>query len=401
MCFLNFVAFLLFSTCYLGYSLAVPQCDLVNRTIPGLDKICGYEYTAKFDFDSHFSSASRAVTSLKNILGNCSETVETMICSLFVPRCTEEIRGPYLPCRAVCHDYATKCQTVIAEKGLEWTVAMCDILPEKDNPDTTKGYRERCFTPPNFKNSATSYAHNCSDIVVPACQGIPGYTKTVVSEEVQRKYSDWIRRKINYNPLRHNCSKPRKEIICAENLPACVDSTAAFLCRDNCYKFFNACTSPFFYGKDMCIEFPKRGDTPKDSVICKQNHWPRTENWKLSEKPTKGPTVTINASVKSGPTKTPSDKTATDDVYHGGIQTTEKTDNVQPPGMHVRGDGERKQSSSNKLIVGLVVTFIILLLIAIGMIGLLWYRRKRSQQFEYHKQVLYSDDKAEEFEVFT
>lgn len=69
--------------------------------------------------------------------------------------------------------------------------------------------------------------------------------------------------------------------------------------------------------------------------------------------------------------------------------------------MHVRGDGERKQSSSNKLIVGLVVTFIILLLIAIGMIGLLWYRRKRSQQFEYHKQVLYSDDKAEEFEVFT
>lgn len=155
-CFLNFVAFLLFSTCYLGYSLAVPQCDLVNRTIPGLDKICGYEYTAKFDFDSHFSSASRAVTSLRNILGNCSETVETMICSLFVPRCTEEIRGPYLPCRAVCHDYATKCQTVIAEKGLEWTVAMCDILPEKDNPDTTKGYRERCFTPSNFKNSATS-----------------------------------------------------------------------------------------------------------------------------------------------------------------------------------------------------------------------------------------------------
>lgn len=69
--------------------------------------------------------------------------------------------------------------------------------------------------------------------------------------------------------------------------------------------------------------------------------------------------------------------------------------------MHVRGDDERKQSSSNKLIVGLVVTFIILLLIAIGMIGLLWYRRKRSQQFEYHKQVLYSDDKAEEFEVFT
>ena len=69
--------------------------------------------------------------------------------------------------------------------------------------------------------------------------------------------------------------------------------------------------------------------------------------------------------------------------------------------MHVRGDGERKQSSSNELIVGLVVTFIILLLIAIGIIGFLLYRRKRRHQFEYKKQVLYSDDKAEEFEIFT
>lgn len=70
--------------------------------------------------------------------------------------------------------------------------------------------------------------------------------------------------------------------------------------------------------------------------------------------------------------------------------------------MHVRGDkGERKQSSSSKLTVGLVVTFILLLLIAIGIVGILWYRRKRRHQFEYQKQVLYSDDKAEEFEIFT
>lgn len=35
------------------------------------------------------------------------------------------------------------------------------------------------------------------------------------------------------------------------------------------------------------MEFPERGaDTPKDSVICKQSHWPRSENWQLSEKPT-------------------------------------------------------------------------------------------------------------------
>ena len=78
------------------------------------------------------------------------------------------------------------------------------------------------------------------------------------------------------------------------------------------------------------------------------------------------------------------------------------TGNVLPPGMHVRGDqGERRQSSPSKLTVGLLVTFIILLLIAIGILGFLLYRKKRSHQFEYQKQVLYSDDKAEEFEIFT
>lgn len=154
-------AFLLLVMLCIGFSLAEPQCGLVNRTIQGLEKICGYDYTARFDYDHHFSSASNAVRSLKNLLGNCSESVNTMICSLFVPRCAEDINGPYLPCRAVCHDYATKCRDIIENKGLEWTVAMCDILPERDNPSTAKGYRERCFTPPNFKDSGKGKVAIC------------------------------------------------------------------------------------------------------------------------------------------------------------------------------------------------------------------------------------------------
>ncbi|KAL9963459.1 hypothetical protein ACROYT_G026970 [Oculina patagonica] len=325
-----------------------------------------------------------------------------MICSLFVPRCTEEIKGPYLPCRAVCYDYATKCKDIIKDKGLEWTVAMCDILPERDNPRTTKGYRGRCFTPPNFKDNGTSYKHQCSDIVVPACKGIKGYTKTVVSEVVQRKYSSWMESKIKLNAS-DTCSQPRKEIMCAENLPACVDGTAAFLCRDSCYKFFNTCDTPFFYHNDMCMEFPTREDTPKDLVICKQTHWPRAENWKLPEHPaTTGPTVT--PSIRGTSTKTANTVTGKSDTgptVRGGTSRKTDNNNVLPPGMHARGHPEGKKSSSSKLTIGLVVTFILLLLIAIGVVGFFLYRRKRSHQFDYQKQVLYSDDKAEEFEIFT
>lgn len=134
----------------MGFSCAERQCQPINKTISDLHIQCGYNLTARFDYENHFHSASRAIASLRFLLKNCSKFVDIMMCSLFLPRCTEDIKGPYLPCRGVCYQFATDCQDIIHAKGLEWTVAMCDILPEKDNPATTKGYRERCFTPPNF-----------------------------------------------------------------------------------------------------------------------------------------------------------------------------------------------------------------------------------------------------------
>lgn len=69
--------------------------------------------------------------------------------------------------------------------------------------------------------------------------------------------------------------------------------------------------------------------------------------------------------------------------------------------MHARGQQPEGKTSSSKLIIGLVLTFILILLIAIGIVGFFIYRRKKSHQFDYQKQVLYSEDKAEEFEIFT
>lgn len=151
-----FSIFLPFAIFFTGVSCAEQHCDQINKTIPNLHLHCGYNLTARYTHGHHFNSASRAIISLKNVLKNCSLFVDTMICSLFLPRCTEEINGPYLPCRGVCYDFANDCNEIIRTRGLEWTVAMCDILPEKDNPKTTKGYRERCFTPPNYIVSGKS-----------------------------------------------------------------------------------------------------------------------------------------------------------------------------------------------------------------------------------------------------
>ena len=149
------VVFLVISL-FLSFSCAQPQCARINRTIPDLHIQCGYNLTARFNYDNHFHSASRAIISLKSRLNNCSAFVDLMICSLFLPRCVEHIQGPFLPCRGVCYDYANDCKNIILREGLEWTAALCEILPDNDNPRTTKGYRERCFKPPNYKDSGKS-----------------------------------------------------------------------------------------------------------------------------------------------------------------------------------------------------------------------------------------------------
>lgn len=72
-----------------------------------------------------------------------------------------------------------------------------------------------------------------------------------------------------------------------------------------------------------------------------------------------------------------------------------------PPGVHAR-KSQNGKSSSSKLTIGLVVAFILLVLIAVGIVAFVLYRRKqRSKDFDYQKQVLYSEDRAEEFEIFT
>ena len=128
----------------------------------------------------------------------------------------------------------------------------------------------------------TEYTHECSDIVIDECRGIPGFTKTVVSPQMQKLYQNFINSSINYNASDPQCSRLRKEIVCAENMPACHNGSAWFLCRDNCLNFFEKCQSPFFYGKNMCMEFPKReGSAPGKFPVCKQTHWPRSENWQI------------------------------------------------------------------------------------------------------------------------
>ena len=145
----------------------------------------------------------------------------------------------------------------------------------------------------------TEYKHPCSELVISACQGIPGFTHTVVSEDLQRKYGKFIEKIIGNFSADPKCGEMRKQIVCAENMPACLNGTAGFLCRKRCENFFNQCKSPFFYGRDMCMEFPDKDNYTDDSPICKQTHWPRYGNWPSPE-PTTIPTRLVTSTTITG-----------------------------------------------------------------------------------------------------
>ena len=74
---------------------------------------------------------------------------------------------------------------------------------------------------------------------------------------------------------------------------------------------------------------------------------------------------------------------------------------VDIPPSGVQGLQKDKKSGSNKLLVGLVLAFVFLILIVLGVLGFVWYRRKKVRQFDYQKQVLYSEDREDEFEIST
>lgn len=80
------------------------------------------------------------------------------------------------------------------------------------------------------------------------------------------------------------------------------------------------------------------------------------------------------------------------------------TDTIWSPVPGIRGlqKGTKKSTSgSNKLLVGLTVSFLLIVLLAAAIAGFVWYRRRENRQFSYQKQVLYNDEKENEIQMYT
>ena len=138
----------LFLTSQLGLADS-QQCQKFNRS---LSQVCGYDKTVKFNDKNTFDTNARSVDIIRRMMKNCSKYSDLMTCSFYLPRCKEDLHGPYLPCRGVCDAFVKDCRNEITENNLEWMASYCrKFLPRRDDPEATKGYLGRCFEPANYK----------------------------------------------------------------------------------------------------------------------------------------------------------------------------------------------------------------------------------------------------------
>lgn len=143
--------FVLFAT-----SFSLGSCTVLEYCEPITVKSCsnaGYALTARFpDVDGtpyQDFQASRLNLYIP-LLQLCSPYVSTILCSLYLPKCEEGRRDPWLPCYKVCTKFVMECQSLLQKAGLVgmFTV-LCDQLPDGDSQSN------KCFYPPNFNSSSS------------------------------------------------------------------------------------------------------------------------------------------------------------------------------------------------------------------------------------------------------
>lgn len=129
-------------------------CKQFNKS-SGLSEFCGYDSTAGFINRDQFGDLQQSLRRFKKLDGSCADIIKLMQCSVWFPRCVPEVRGPFLPCRRVCHHMISECAEEVRNISqiFYWNMKYhCQLLPEKDEPGT-KDFRKRCFEPPNFTSS--------------------------------------------------------------------------------------------------------------------------------------------------------------------------------------------------------------------------------------------------------
>ena len=129
------------------------QCRQINSSLLPACANVDYTYTAKFSnigLKNYQEYVSSEVTLFANRFSSCSPLSKTIVCSRYVPKCSESLEQPVLPCREVCEQFVNDCDKDLKDSGLyKRYVAYCRLL------SSDKDITENCFKPVGFVSRTT------------------------------------------------------------------------------------------------------------------------------------------------------------------------------------------------------------------------------------------------------
>lgn len=289
--------------------------EICQRLNPSLFQRCikaGHNYTAYFPGNTtlHENIIAHHIEREARRFGQCSKYLDTILCSIFVPKCVEDLYSPVLPCRRVCEDFVRDCELKVDSERIEWVKGLCRLLPSST---ANKSNRDECFQPANYKprvNATTPLVQSCTKLTMPSCSHL-GYSHTTQTKRLQLILENVLKGKLHKFGNHSMCSPMLKKIFCAEFAPPCFpqDQTETVLrtvCKSDCENVQTQCPDLYreHFGEYIYCEQLATEQSGLEG-FCKLTKWPTAVRWPSRPNPTIKPTLS-NSSAPVLTTSTPS-----------------------------------------------------------------------------------------------
>ena len=127
--------------------------EICQRLNPSLFQRCieaGHNYTAYFPGNTtlHENIITHHIEREAQRFGQCSKYLDTILCSIFVPKCVEDIYSPILPCKRVCEDFVRDCELKVDSERIEWIKGLCRycLLPQWTSATETNAFNRQIIS---------------------------------------------------------------------------------------------------------------------------------------------------------------------------------------------------------------------------------------------------------------
>ncbi|KAL9963468.1 hypothetical protein ACROYT_G026979 [Oculina patagonica] len=259
------------------------KCRRINPSVLPACANVGYDLTANFSDvgqKSYQEYVSSEVTYFADRFSNCSTLSKFFVCSRYVPKCSESVDEPVLPCREVCEQFVDDCNTDLKNSGLYKSyVAYCRLLSSGQESTTN------CIKPEGFVSRATKDTKlpNCETASQPAClednySGLGNTTRTRLQDALN-----------SLAPvLNTSCSVNLKKFACFIETAPCVtnDGSTLHACQSLCKEVRLKCGEEL---KRHGISFPQcihnYPEIDAGNGLCQLSHWPVPWPAKLKQNP--------------------------------------------------------------------------------------------------------------------